>query len=286
MHVSTPNRLATLPPGKVHLAGVALVALLTAPAAGLAEELANAEAYRAALQDKFANPGTLVADQGEVLFKAKRGPKNASLEQCDFGKGPGVLKGAYAELPRYFKDSDKVEDLESRLVTCMVKLQGFTPEEVKKKVFADQRANEANTDIEAITMYVAFQSDGMKINPPLKHVKEKEALKVGEALFFTRHGPMDFSCATCHASDGKRIRLQELGNYASNKEDARKTMLTWPTYRVSHGVVRTLQSRMWDCNWQMRLPDLDYGSPASVAWISFLSHQATGAELNLPGIKR
>ncbi len=228
----------------------------------------------------------MVADQGEALFKTAKGPKNASLEKCDFGKGPGVLKGAYAELPRYFKDSDKVEDIESRLVTCMVNLQGFKPEEIKKKTFADQRANESNTPLEAMAVYVALQSDGMKINPPLKHAKEKEALKVGETLFFTRHGPMDFSCATCHSEDGKRIRLQELGNYASNKEDAKKTMLTWPTYRVSHGAARNLQHRMWDCNWQMRLPDLDFGSPASVAWISFLSHQAKGAELNLPGMKR
>lgn len=268
------------------LRALAMAGLLAIPAVVPAQDLKNAHEYRAALQDKFANPATMVADQGEALFKTAKGPKNASLEKCDFGKGPGVLKGAYAELPRYFKDSNKVEDIESRLVTCMVNLQGFKPEEIKKKTFADQRANESNTPLEAMAVYVALQSDGMKINPPLKHAKEKEALKVGEALFFTRHGPMDFSCATCHSEDGKRIRLQELGNYAANKEDAKKTMLTWPTYRVSHGAARNLQHRMWDCNWQMRLPDLDFGSPASVAWISFLSHQAKGAELNLPGMKR
>ena len=265
---------------------LALAVLLALPGLAMAQEMVNAEAYRAALQDKFANPGTMVIDQGETLFKAKRGPKNVSLEKCDFGLGAGKLKGAYAQLPRYFKDSNRVQDLESRLVTCMVNLQGFSEAEVKQKVFADNRANESNTDIEAITMYVAAQSDGMKIAPPLKHAKEKEALKVGEALFFTRHGPMDFSCATCHGQDGKRIRLQELGNFAGNKKDAQKTMQTWPTYRVSHGVVRTLQSRMWDCHWQMRLPDLDYGSPVSVALISFLSHQAEGAALDLPGMKR
>lgn len=264
-----------------------LFAVLSATAGlAAAQEMVNAEAYRAALQDKFANPGTMVIDQGEAVFKSKRGPKNVSLEKCDFGKGPGVLKGAYAEMPRYFKDTGKVEDLESRLVSCMVNLQGLTPAEAKKKVFADQRANEGNTDIEALAMYVAAQSDGMKLNPPLSHAKEKEAREVGEALFYTRHGPMDFSCATCHGQDGVRIRLQELGNYASNKKDAQNTMKTWPTYRVSHGVVRTMQSRMWDCNWQMRLPDLDYGSPASVAFISYLNDQARGAQFDLPGMKR
>lgn len=271
---------------KTGRAALTLAVLLALPGIGNAQEMVNAEAYRAALQDKFANPGTMVADRGETLFKTPRGPKNVSLEKCDFGLGAGKLEGAYAQLPRYFKDTDKVEDLESRLVTCMVKLQGYPEAEVKQKVFGDHTKNESNTDIEAIAMYVASRSDGTTINPPLKHAKEKEALKIGEALFFTRHGPMDFSCKTCHAEDGKRIRLQELGNYASNKQNAQATMKTWPTYRVSHGMVRTLQSRMWDCNWQMRLPDLAYGSPGSVALISFLSHQAKGAALDLPGMKR
>lgn len=260
--------------------------LLLTPALGLTQELKTADEYRAALQDKFANPGNLTVERGEQLFKEKRGPKNASLEKCDFGKGPGVLKGAFAELPRYFKDTNKVEDLESRIVTCMVKLQGFTPEEIKQKLFADQRANEANTDLEALAAYIAVQSDGMKLNPPMKHPKEKEMRAVGEAIFHTRHGPMDFSCATCHGHDGKRIRLQELGNYAGNKADTQKTMRTWPTYRVSHGVVRNMQHRMWDCMWQMRLPDVDYGSPVTVALITYLADQGRGAELDIPGIKR
>jgi sulfur-oxidizing protein SoxA len=263
-----------------------LSAGLAASNVATAQEEVSAAEYRAALQDKFANPGMLVIDQGETVFKTPREPKNVSLEQCDFGLGPGKLEGAYAQFPRYFADTDKVQDLESRLVTCMVTLQGFTEEEVKKKVFADQRANESNTDIEALTMYIAAQSDGMPINPPLEHAKEKEARDMGEKLFFHRYGPMDFACATCHALDGKRIRLQELGNFADKPKDAQETMKNWPTYRVSHGVVRTLQSRMWDCHWQMRLPDLGYASPVSIALISYLSHQAKGVELDVPGMKR
>ncbi len=73
------------------------------------------------------NPGELWVLRGESLFHEKRGPKNASLEQCDFGMGPGKLDGAFARLPRYFADTDKVEDLESRLLTCMVELQGLEP---------------------------------------------------------------------------------------------------------------------------------------------------------------
>ena len=261
------------------------LSLALALAAPLARGEASVADYRAQLADKDANPGFLVIDRGEMLFKEKRGPKNASLEKCDFGLGPGKLKGAYAQLPRYFKDTKRVQDLESRLMTCMVTLQGYTEDEIKQKLYADQRKNEDNTPMEAIAAYVAYQSDGMKIDPPMKHAAEKDTVKLGEAMFWRRHGPMDFSCATCHAEEGKRVRLQSLVN-VYNAKDIQATMTTWPTYRVSHGVVRNMQHRMWDCHWQMRTPDIDYGSPASVALISFLTNQAKGGIYDLPGIKR
>jgi sulfur-oxidizing protein SoxA len=62
-------------------------------------------AYRQALADKDGNPGRLIIDRGEKLFKTPAGPKAATLERCDFGLGPGVLKGAYAQLPRWFADT-------------------------------------------------------------------------------------------------------------------------------------------------------------------------------------
>lgn len=258
-------------------------------ALALATPVAWAEAsvgeHRAMLADPAGNPGFLVVDKGEIWFKEKRGPKNASLEKCDFGLGPGKLKGAYAQLPRYFKDTNRVQDLESRLVTCIMNLQGFTEDEVKAKLYADQRANEDNTFLEAVTAYVAYQSNGMKINPPLKHPAEKEMLKVGEAYFWYRQGPMDFACATCHAENGKRVRLQPLFN-ALEKPQIQNVMTAWPTYRISQGAVRTNQHRMWDCHWQMRTPDIDYGSPATVALISFLTHQAKDGVYNLPGMRR
>jgi sulfur-oxidizing protein SoxA len=267
---------------KLKIMGLGAMLALATP---LAWGEASVADYRAQLADKDANPGFLIIDKGERLYKEKRGPRNASLEKCDFGLGAGKLKGAYAQLPRYFKDTNKVQDLESRLLTCMTHLQGFSEEEIKVKLYADQRLNEDNTPLEAIAAYVAYQSNGMKINPPLNHTAEKETVKLGEAMFWRRHGPMDFSCATCHAEDGKRVRLQSLVN-VYNPKDIQATMSTWPTYRVSHGVARNMQHRMWDCHWQMRTPDIDYGSPATVALISFLTHQAKGGTYDLPGMKR
>ncbi|MEG1969169.1 MAG: sulfur oxidation c-type cytochrome SoxA [Burkholderiaceae bacterium] len=243
-----------------------------------ADEIAK---YRAMLQD--GNPAELVVMRGEELWKTKRGPKNASLEACDIGMGPGVLKGAYAKLPRYFADADAVQDFESRLVWCMGNLQGFTPAEAKKNPYSG--AGQRQTDVETLTAYVVEESRGAKIEVPQNHPKERAAFARGQQLFYMRGGPFDFSCSTCHSRDDQRIRLQELPNL-TQKDAAQKAFAQWPAYRVSQGTLRTMQWRLNDCFRQQRFPYLEFTSPASVDLITFLGVNASGGTMDSPAIKR
>ncbi len=239
------------------------------------------EKYREMLQD--GNPAELTVAKGEDLWKKKRGPKNANLEGCDIGMGPGVLKGAYAQLPRYFADTDAVMDFETRVVHCMVSLQGFKHADVIKKPFSG--SGQSATDLEALTAYVVEESRGALINVPQIHVKEIASFKRGEKMFYFRGGPYDFSCATCHAVDGQRIRLQELPNL-TKEGPAQRAFATWPAYRVSQGAVRTMQWRLNDCFRQQRFPELKYSSQASIDLITFLGVNAKGGSMDSPAIKR
>jgi sulfur-oxidizing protein SoxA len=238
------------------------------------------ERYRAALGD--GNPAELWEMRGEALWKEKRGPKKASLEHCDLGLGAGVVKGAYTVLPKYFKDSDKVEDLESRLVTCMVTLQGFTPEQAKKDPFGGPGKK---VPMDALVAWITSESRGMKVNVSTSHPKEKEAYDVGQKIFFFRGGPHDFACATCHGVDNQRIRLQDLPNLLKTS-DAQKAYGSWPAYRVSQGEVRSFQWRLFDCFRQQRFPELEFASPASIALTMFLAKNANGGVFDAPSIKR
>lgn len=225
------------------------------------------------------NPAYDIAAEGEKLFKQKRGPKNASLEQCDFGKGPGVLKGAYVELPRYFPDTGKVMDFESRLVHCMKTLQGFTDSDPQI------RQRHGNTDIMKLTTYIAMQSNGMPWNPPMKHPLEKAMRAAGEELFYRRSGPMDFNCATCHTNpSGTRIRASVLPNVKIPEEWTKA--ISWPAYRVGHEAVRSSQHRVLECLWQMRYPNLLPDSDVNIALISFWTDRARGQPAILPDMKR
>ncbi|HEY9397512.1 MAG TPA: sulfur oxidation c-type cytochrome SoxA, partial [Burkholderiales bacterium] len=196
------------------------------------------EQYREMLAD--GNPAELHELRGEELWKTKRGSKNVSLEQCDLGQGPGKIKGAYAQMPRYFADTGKVEDLESRLVSCMTQLQGLDRAEVTKKPYGSASYQ---SDMEALVAYVVGQSRGMKMAAPQKHAKEREAFALGKEIFYYRAGPFDFACSTCHGEDGKRIRLQDLPNL-TQKKGAEFAYTTWPAYRVSQGELRTMQWRL------------------------------------------
>jgi L-cysteine S-thiosulfotransferase len=242
---------------------------------------AGIEKYRQMLQD--GNPAELTSAKGEDLWKAKRGTNNASLETCDLGKGAGVVKGAYAQLPRYFADTNLVMDFESRVVHCMVTIQGMERAPLVNKPYS--AAGETATDLEALTAYVVEESRGTTIAIPQQHAKEKEAFARGEQMFFYRGGPYDFSCASCHAADNQRIRLQDLPNL-TKREPAQRAFATWPAYRVSQGALRTMQWRIYDCFRQQRFPELIYLSPASVDLITYLGVLAAGGKMDSPAIKR
>ena len=264
--------------GRAALAACAAVAMTAALAQSSAvDEIAK---YRAALQD--GNPAELWEARGEDLWNAPRGPKNVSFATCDLGQGPGVVKGAYAQLPRYFADADRVMDLETRLVYCMVTQQGYGQPEAMKSPFGGPGTK---SDIEALVAYVTSQSRGVKMNVPLAHPKEKEAFALGEKMFVYRGGTHDFSCATCHAEDDKRIRLQDLPNLMT-VAGAQKAYTTWPAYRVSQGELRTFQWRLNDCFRQQRFPELIFTSDASIALTMYLARNANGAAFDAPAIKR
>ena len=235
--------------------------------------------YRKMLEE--GNPAELFEGKGEDLWKKKRGPKNVSLEQCDLGKGPGQVKGVFVELPRYFGDTRKVQDLESRLLTCMEALQGFSGAEIAATPFG--RGEQVT--MESLVAWISAESRGRKFNLPQAHAEEKKTLELGRRAFFYRGGPYDFSCASCHGGDGKRIRLQDLPNLTTNPGDG-VGFAAWPAYRVSNGELWSMQRRLNDCYRQQRFPYPGYASEVTIALGVYMGVNAKGAESVAPALRR
>ena len=260
----------------IAVALLALAAAVTAQPKSAADGIAE---YRKMLED--GNPAELFEAKGEELWKQKRGPKAASLEQCDLGKGAGKVKGVFVELPRFFADTKKIQDLESRLLTCMETLQGFSAAEIAKTPFG--RGEQANMD--SLVAWIAAESKGMKFNLPQAQAEEKKMLELGKRAFFYRAGPYDFSCASCHGEAGKRIRLQDLPDLTKNPGDG-IGFAAWPAYRVSSGELWTMQRRLNDCYRQQRFPFPGYASDVTIALGVYMGVNAKGAESIAPALKR
>ena len=261
---------------------LSLLAMAVLSTAAFAQQKSAADGiaeYRAMLAD--GNPAELFEARGEDLWKKKRGPKNASLEQCDLGKGPGVVKGAFVELPRWFADTGKVQDLESRLLTCMETLQGLDA----KAIAATPFGKGEQVGMEGLTAWISAESKGMRFNLPQHHTQEKVTYELGKRAFFYRAGPYDFSCASCHAQAGKRIRLQDLPELTKNPGDG-VGFAAWPAYRVSSGEMWSMQRRLNDCYRQQRFPYPGYASDVTVALGVYMGVNAKGAQSVAPALKR
>jgi sulfur-oxidizing protein SoxA len=256
-----------------------LMAVASAGAQAQDDAAAGIAKFREMLAD--GNPAELFEAKGEGLWTQKRGPKNASLEQCDLGLGPGVVKGAFVQLPRYFADTKRVQDLEMRLITCMETLQGFNAAEIMKTPWGQgEMAN-----LTALATWVGAESKGMRFNLPQTHASEKTMFEVGKRLFFQRGGTHDFSCATCHGVDGQRIRLQDLPNLTKNPGDG-LGFAAWPAYRISNGQMWSMQLRLNDCYRQQRFPEPKFGSDVTTALSVYMGVNAKGAESIVPALKR
>ncbi len=278
-----PNK--PMPITSITQAAAFLIAISALSTAAFAQQKSSQDAineYRQSLQD--GNPADLNAARGEALWKTKAGPKNASLEACDLGLGAGKVKGVAAVLPKYFADTGKVMDVESRLVHCMVTLQGAKREDFKSStVFSGEGAKA--TVMEDLVAYVYDESREISISVPQDHAEEKAAYARGKQAFYFKGGPYDFSCASCHSEDGKRIRLQDLPNL-TKPGPAQAAFSQWPAYRVSQGALRTMQWRLYDCFRQQRFPELQYLSQTSVDLITFMGVNANGGKMAAPAIKR
>ncbi|NDF04160.1 MAG: sulfur oxidation c-type cytochrome SoxA [Betaproteobacteria bacterium] len=262
---------------KVGSALLVLMAAVSGAWAQKSETEKGIDKYREMIAD--GNPAELWEAEGEELWKKKDGPNKASFETCNLGQGPGVVKGAYVTLPRYFSDAGRVMDLETRLAYCMQTIQGISEPKVTSYNQGDHKK------IVALATYVAAASKGMPLNLPQEHPEEKRMYELGKRAFFYRAGPYDFSCATCHSAENTHIRLQALPNLTTNKP-AGEAYTSWPAYRVSNSQLWPMQQRLNDCFRQQRFPEPKFGSEVTLALSTYMGVNGKGVASLAPTIKR
>jgi sulfur-oxidizing protein SoxA len=116
--------------------------------------------------------------------------------------------------------------------------------------------------------------------------EEKLSFINGKKFFWYRAGPYNFSCATCHAEDGKQIKISKLPNLSNSNGEKAWVAATWPAYPDSQGVVRTLEWRMNDCMRQQRIAEPKYLSQVVIDLETYMGVMAKGHKILTPSFKR
>ena len=183
------------------------------------------------------------------------------------------LPAYIAGFPRYLEDFKQVVGIDQVLQGLMHK-NGHKPFKLKSSNMFD------------MSTYVKTLANDEKSNIDVnanQHMKDARAL--GDKTFNQKRGGRGLSCMSCHSPDviGSVLRTQPLPDLSSKGV---AVAATWPAYRMTKSSLRTLQRRFQGCMKNALLKVIPLGSPEMVALEVYLTDQAKGTEIAVPGIKR
>jgi sulfur-oxidizing protein SoxA len=211
---------------RLALAGVLAVLVSSGWAAEKRSGYQDASPETRAMQDDdAANPGFLWVQQGEALWSQRPGGAGRSCADCH-GAAAVAMRGVAARYPVFDARLGRPVTLAQRIEQCRMERQSQAPLPPESDVLL------------GLTAYVGLQSRGM----PMQVAADGPArpfLEAGEALFTTREGQFNLSCAQCH--DG--LAGQRLGGSVIPQGHANG----YPEYRLEWQGMGSLERRIRNC---------------------------------------
>jgi sulfur-oxidizing protein SoxA len=217
------------------------------------------------------NPADLMVANGEELLAEYCGGEEGLASFLKVSEDN--LAVYLAGFPRYLKEFKQVVAIDQVLQGLMHK-NGHKPFKLKSSNMFDMSAyakSLANGEVSQVDVNAN------------QHMKDAYAL--GDKTFNQKRGGRGLSCMSCHSPDiiGGVLRTQPLPDL-TNKGVA--VAATWPAYRMTKSSLRTLQRRFQGCMKNALLKVIPIGSPEMVALEAYLTKEAEGTEIAIPGLKR
>ena len=197
--------------GRLLIAAIAIIGALGASAFAQSDEETEKalEKYRQMLKRSVLEPRIprRRSRRGAVEPQARRQERLA--RELRSRRGSGQARGRLRRLPRYFADADKVHG--PRAAAAVVHGDAAEARHQGRRQPAASPAPAARSGHGGSRRVRRQQILGAEDRPSRSRIpRRRRRYALGEAMFFRRSAIMDFACATCHAEDGKRIRLQAL----------------------------------------------------------------------------
>ncbi len=235
------------------------------------EQFAMSDSDRAMYAEMLENnPADIMVESGSELLEYMGG--DAGLAKY-LGVSEDELPAYIAGFPRYIKKFDMVVGID-QVIQAMMYDGKHKPLKLKSGNMFDMVA------------YVKSIANDEKINIDVNANKQmKEAYALGKVTFETKRGGRGLSCLSCHSSDiiGGVLRTQPLPDLTSKGV---AVAATWPAYRMTKSSLRTLQRRFQGCMKNALLKVIPLGSKEMVALEVYLTAEAKGSTIAIPGLKR
>jgi len=235
------------------------------------EQFAMSDADRAMYAEMLENnPADIMVESGSELLEYMGG--DAGLAKY-LGVSEKELPAYIAGFPRYIKKFDMVIGID-QVIQAMMHDGGHKPLKLKSSNMFD------------IVAYVKSIANDEKINIDVNANKQmKEAYALGKVTFETKRGGRGLACLSCHNSEviGSVLRTQPLPDLSSKGV---AVAATWPAYRMTKSSLRTLQRRFQGCMKNALLKVIPLGSKEMVALEVYLTDEARGSTIAIPGLKR
>lgn len=217
------------------------------------------------------NPADMMIESGSELLEKFCGGNAGLAKFLDVSEDK--LPAYIAGFPRNIDKLGMVVGLDQALQALMAQ-NGHKPFALKSNEMFEMSA------------YAKSIANGENINIDVNaNPKMKTAYALGDEVFNTKRGGRGLSCMSCHSPDviGLVLRTQPLPDLGSKEN---KSGATWPAYRMTKSSLTTLPKRFQGCMENALLAVIPLGSPEMVGLEVYITEQAKGHEMAIPGLKR
>jgi sulfur-oxidizing protein SoxA len=221
-------------------------------------------AIQAQQADDFDNPAYPYVEAGEGEWSRQEGASGKSCQDCHGPAASSPVKRAAASYPKYSPDAGQMITLQTRINLCRVNNLRVPA----LPIASDQMA--------AMSAYLRWLARGslpvVGVTGPAAAVFER-----GRALFQSKIGLLQFSCAQCHD--------QRFGQKFGSETLSQGHPLAYPVYSNSKGRLLSLHERIRMCNQLTRAEGRSENAPDYVALELYLTWRARDLPITAPGVR-
>lgn len=212
--------------------------------------------------DEIQNPGFMAVERGQELFRQTSGEK--ACASCHGDNGEKLAVSNLARYPVFDAAQGGLVRLQDRIRNC-------------QEHHAKQAVLPVNhRDLIALETFVRHLASGEPVNVQTGG-EMAPLLEQGKALYHTRYGLIDMSCAHCHDMyPGQMLRGQKISQGMGNG---------FPAYRLDLGDMTNVDQRIQQCLTLMRAEPFEADSAEIKLLGAYIMSRSNGLPIETPAVR-